>query len=268
MTIIDRSRRAALRIAIAGGAMLLAGPLVAQEKLQVGAYPSNPPWQFKNEKGEFEGFEVEMAREIAKRLNVAVEFQDMGFQALFAATSSGRIDMAISSITITPERLKSQSFTQAHYDADLGIASQKAKPVASLDGLKGLTIGVLSASTGEKWARENQAATGIAAIRGYNAQNDMLLDLANGRVAAVVSDVPGMEFSFTKMRDLAVTARIKTGEQYGMMMRRNHPLLEKANAAVGAMKKDGTLATIHRKWFGTDAPAGSSTLDDRPLPKE
>ncbi len=100
-----------------------AGP--GPDQARGGSLSANPPWQFKNEKGEFEGFEVEMVKEIAKRLNLTPEFSDMGFQALFAATSSGRIDMAISSITITPERLKSQSFTQAHYDSDLGIASQK-----------------------------------------------------------------------------------------------------------------------------------------------
>ena len=91
-------------------AVLLAAlslPALAAEKLVVGAYPSNPPWEAKNEKGEFEGFEVDLVKAIAKKLNREVELQDLGFQALFAATSSGRIDVAISTITITPERLKS-----------------------------------------------------------------------------------------------------------------------------------------------------------------
>ncbi|MHB2167452.1 ABC transporter substrate-binding protein [Alsobacter sp. R-9] len=262
------ARRTMLVAASLAMGAALAGPALAQEKLAVGAYPANPPWQFKNEKGEFEGFEVEMVREISKRLNLTPEISDMGFQALFAATSSGRIDMAISSITITPERLKSQSFTQAHYDSDLGIASQKAKPIKSPEELKGKTVGVLSTSTGDKWTKENQAKYGVATIRGYNQQTEMLLDLAAGRVDAVISDVPGMDYSFTKMKDLAVTSRIKTGEQYALMMRKNHPLLEKVNATVTAMKKDGTLPAIHKKWFGTDAPADSSTAQERPLPKE
>lgn len=262
------ARRAVLWAATLAFGAALAGPALAQDKIVVGAYPANPPWQFKNEKGEFEGFEIEMAKEIAKRLNIGIEFQDMGFQALFAATSSGRIDMAMASITITPERLKSQSFTQAHYDSDLGIASQKAKPIKSAEELKGKTIGVLSTSTGDKWTKENQAQYGVATIRGYNQQTEMLLDLAAGRVDGVVSDIPGMEFSFTKMKDLAVTARIKTGEQYGLMMKKGHPLLEKVNATVSAMKKDGTLGAIHKKWFGTDAPADGSTMQERPLPKE
>src|SRR5687768_15704294 len=98
-----------LTVAVVVAAFAL--PAVAAEKLVVGAYPSNPPWEAKNEKGEFEGFEVDLVKAIATTLNREVELQDLGFQALFAATSSGRIDMAISTITITQERLKSQAFT-------------------------------------------------------------------------------------------------------------------------------------------------------------
>src|SRR5437588_454146 len=83
----------------------LALPARAAGKLVVGSYPANPPWENKNKAGEFEGFEVDLIKEIGKRLGLDVEIADYGFQALFAATSSGRIDAAISSITITKERL-------------------------------------------------------------------------------------------------------------------------------------------------------------------
>ena len=102
---------------------------------------------------------------------------------------------------------------------------------------------------------------------GLHDPQDLLLDLSNGRVDAVVSDIPGMEYAFTKMQGLAVKERIKTGEQYGLMMTKDHPLLDKINGALTEMKKDGTLAAIHKKWFGSDAPADSSTVKEAPLPK-
>lgn len=246
-----------------------AAPLAANaaDTLKIGAYPSNPPFEFKNDKGTFEGFEVDIATEAAKRAGLTPEIADYGFQALFAATSSKRIDVAISSITITPERLQSQSFTQPYYDADMGVAAKTGSPIASLADLKGKTIGVLSGSTGEKWAKDNQAAHGFAGIKGYNAQQDMFLDLGAGRIDAVVSDVPGMEYLFLKMKGFAVKERIKTGEQYGLMMTKGSPLLEKVDAALSEMKKDGTTAAIHKKWFGSDAPAGSSTVTVAPMPK-
>lgn len=104
-------------------------------------------------------------------------------------------------------------------------------------------------------------------MKGYNTQQEVLLDLAAGRVDGVVSDVPGMQYAFTKMKGLAVVDSIKTGEQYGLMMTKDHPLLGKINDALTEMKKDGALNDIHKKWFGVDAPAGSSTVTEAPLPK-
>ena len=126
---------------------------------------------------------------------------------------------------------------------------------------------VVSSSTGDTWAKEHQASGGYAEVKGYNTQQDLLLDLSNGRVDAAVSDIPGMEYAFTKMQGLMVKERIKTGEQYGLMMTKDHPMLDKINAALTEMKKDGTLAAIHKKWFGSDAPADSSTVTEAPLPK-
>ncbi len=236
-------------------------------KLLIGSYPSNPPFEFKNESGTFEGFEAEIATEVAKRLGLTPEFSDLGFQALFAATSSKRIDVAISSITITKERLQSQSFTQPYYDSDMGIAAKADSAIAAQGDLKDKTVGVLSGSTGEKWSNDNKASLGITEVKGYNTQQDMLLDLKAGRIDAAVSDVPGMQYAFLKMTDLAVKSRIKTGEQYGLMMTKDHPLLAKVNDAITAIKKDGTMAAIHKKWFGNDAPADSSTVTEQPIPK-
>jgi polar amino acid transport system substrate-binding protein len=261
------TRRNLLILAAAIG--IAAGPATAfaEGTLNVGSYPNNPPFEFKAESGNFEGFEVDIVTEAAKRIGMAVDIQGLDFQPLFAATSSGRIDVAISSITITKERLGSQSFTQPYYDSDMGVAAKVDGGVKGLADLKGKIVGVLSGSTGDKWAKDNQAAQGFSEVKGYNTQQEVLLDLAAGRVDGVVSDVPGMEYAFTKMKGLAVVERIKTGEQYGLMVTKDSPLLEKLNGALTEMKRDGTLAAIHKKWFGTDAPAGSSTVTEAPMPK-
>lgn len=263
------TRRSLLALAAAAG--LLAGQggnlALAEDALKVGAYPTNPPFEYKNADGAFEGFEVDIVIEAAKRARMTTEIADYGFQALFSAISSGRIDVAISSITITPERLKTLSFTQPYYDSDMGVAAKSDGMVKGVADLKGRPVGVLSGSTGETWAKEHQAESGITDIKGYNTQQEMLLDLNNGRVDAVVSDVPGMEYSFTKMTGLAVKERIKTGEQYGLLLAKDSPKLEALNKALTEMKKDGTLAAFHKKWFGTDAPAGSSTVTEAAVPK-
>src|ERR1700734_757227 len=145
----------------------------AETVLNVGAYPTNPPFETKMPNGSFEGFEVDIVVEAAKRSGMTTDIADYGFQALFAAVASKRIDVAISTITITPDRLKSVSFTQPYYDSDMGIAAKADSPVKTIPDLKGKVLGYLSGSTGQKWVKDNKAADGISDAKGYKTQQDL-----------------------------------------------------------------------------------------------
>ncbi|MEM8854529.1 MAG: ABC transporter substrate-binding protein [Pseudomonadota bacterium] len=256
-----------MKILMAAALSLGLAAAAQAETLTVGAYPANPPWEVKQEDGTFVGFEVDLVNAIAEKLGADVTFQDLGFQALFAATASGRIDMAISSITITDARLENQDFTQGYYDADLGIGVRKDSGISDVDGLKGETVGVLSSSTGEAWANENREAMGIEAIRGYDAYPQLLLDVQNGRVVAAISDVTGLQYAFQQMPDLEVAGRIRSGDRYGIMLGKNSPWTEKVNGAISELKEDGTLAAIYEKHLGVAPDAGTSTVTVLELPK-
>jgi polar amino acid transport system substrate-binding protein len=250
-----------IALALAAGA-----GIAAAETLRVGAYAANPPWEVKQVDGSFEGFEVDLVDAIAERLGLEVDYEDMGFQAFFAATSSGRIDAAISSITITDERLESQSFTQGYYDADMALATNRESGITGLADMEGEAVGVLSGSTGERWVQENMEEYGFSEVRGYNAYPEMLLDTQLGRVAGAVSDVTGLIFAFEGMPQLHVVERIETGDRYGMMMGKDHPMLGAINDTISELKEDGTMAAIYARWFGEDAEPGPSTLTPMPVP--
>jgi ABC-type amino acid transport substrate-binding protein len=79
------------------------------------------PWEFQDASGQFVGFEVDLINEVAERLGKAAEIENIPFQDLFAAVQPGRIDMAVSSITITEKRLESVSFAQPCYDSDQSL---------------------------------------------------------------------------------------------------------------------------------------------------
>lgn len=258
---------ARLAMLAAAGLALSIGGAAAAQMLTVGAYAANPPWEVKNTSGEFEGFEVDLVREIGERLGLDVVFEDLGFQALFAATSSGRIDAAISSITITDERLQNQSFTQGYYDADLALATNKSSGIESLADLEGKAVGVLSTSTGDIWSQAHQEEYGFSDILGYNTQQEMILDTQNGRAAGAISDITGFQYSFRNMPEMTVVERIPTGDRYGIMMGKDHPLLGQINDAISAMKEDGTLAALHEKWLGAPAEPGTSTVTVEPIPQ-
>jgi polar amino acid transport system substrate-binding protein len=238
-----------------------------RQTLTVGAFPANPPWEFKNEQSQFEGFEVDMITEIANRLDMDLSISDYGFQALFAATLSGRIDVAISTITITNERLQSQAFTQGYYDADLSLVTRRGQ-AAGLADLRGQPIGAIASSTGERWISANTAEYGFGEMRTYPTQQALLLDVMAGRIGGAVGDVTGFVFATADMPNLMIAEVIPTGDRYGMMLPQNSPLLEPINDAISAMKQDGTMAAIYERWLGQPPREGSSAITVLPIPTE
>ncbi|MEM7567236.1 MAG: ABC transporter substrate-binding protein [Pseudomonadota bacterium] len=249
-----------LSLAMAAIGTIALGAAAQAETLTVGAYPANPPWEVKQPDGTFTGFEVDLVNEIGERLGMEVEFVDLGFQALFAATASGRIDAAISSITITEERTQNQDFTQGYYDADLAVGVRKDSGVSGLADLDGQPVGVLSTSTGEKWAQANQEEYGFSDIKGYNTQQEMLLDTQAGRVAAAISDITGFEYSFQTMTDLTVAERIPTGDMYAIMLGKDSELSDKLSDAITQIKEDGTMAALYEKHLGATPGPETSTV--------
>lgn len=259
------TRRLTLGLA-AGLTLSLTLPAHAEAPLKVGAYPANPPWENKTESGSFEGFEVDIVNEIAKRLGTTADIQGMDFKALFVASASKRVDMVISSLTITNERLESQAFTQPYFQGALGIGVKDGSDIASPEALKGKTVGSVATSFPEKWLKENAAKLGYAEYKSYDTTANLLTDLQNGRIDAAVNDVVGLRFAFTQMKGLKVGAEIVTGEKFAMMMPKGSDKLEKVNQAISDMKTDGTMARIYEKWMGVPPAAGSYAVTPMPVP--
>ena len=168
---------------------------------------------------------------------------------------------------MTNERLQNQSFTQPYYDSDGTVVGREDTTIEKLEDLKGKVVGVVAGTTGEKWAKENTEKLGIAEVRSYNAQQDLLLDVQNSRVDGGAGELAGFQYAMTKTPGLKILVRIPTGERFAMMARKDHPSVAQANEAISAMKQDGTLAAIHKKWFGVDPDKGTSTTTVMELPK-
>lgn len=255
-----------LTLSLAAGAFLgLGAPALAQDPLKVAAYPANPPWENKTEAGGFEGLEVDIVNEVAKRMGTTTEIQDMDFKALFAASASGRVDMVISSLTITNERLESQSFTQPYFEGSLGVGVKEGSDITSIEGLKGKIVGVVATSFPEQWLKDH-ADLGYAELKGYDTTQNMLTDLQNGRIDAVVNDSVGLRYAFTQMQGLTVSAEVITGEKFAIMMPKGSDKLEAVNQHISDMKADGTMAAIYKKWLGVDPAPGSFAVTPMPVP--
>ena len=236
-------------------------------EMKVGANIGNVPWEFQDAKGETVGFEVDLAKEIGKRLGMDVTFVNIPFTGLFAAVQSGQIDAAVSSITITKKRLESVSFAQPYYDSDQSLTVKADSGIADLKGMSGKVAGVDTGSTGDMWAQKNQADTKISDIRRYEGLSPAMLDLAAGRIDGYISDIPALQYYVKDKPVYKVVERIKTGEQYSMMFAKNSPLLSKVNDEISKMKDEGFIAKLHEKWFGAKAEATTTTVMKADLPK-
>ncbi len=234
--------------------------------LTVGANIGNVPWEFQDDSGAFVGFEIDLLNEVAKRLGKTVEIENIPFNGLFSAVQSGRIDIAISSITITDKRLESVSFAQPYYDSDQSLTVKAGGP-ASLDEMKDKIVGVDTGSTGDMWATENSGTYGLASIQRYEGLAPAMLDLTAGRIDGYISDIPALLYYVKDKPDLKVVQRITTGEKYSMMFAKDAPLASEVNDVLTTLKNEGFISGLHEKWFGAKAEDTTSTVMVMDMPK-
>jgi len=228
--------------------------------LVVGANIGNVPWEFQESSGDFIGFEIDLVNEIGARLGKSVAIVNIPFNGLFSAVQSGRIDIALSSITITDKRLGSVSFTQPYYDSAQSLTVSSDSPANGMSDIAGKIIGVDTGSTGDMWTTANQQKYGIGEIRRYEGLAPAMLDLQSGRIDGYISDIPSLEYFIKDKPYFKVVERIETGERYSMMLAKGSQLAEDANEVISTLKQEGFVAALHEKWFGSTPADNSSTV--------
>jgi polar amino acid transport system substrate-binding protein len=236
------------------------------EPLKVGVNVGNIPWEFRDESGKLIGFEVDLLQEIGKRLEREIEFVDTPFTALFPAVLSSRIHAAISSITITSERMKTLDFAQPYYDSDQSLTVLTDSGIQSLEDLRGKIVAVDSASTGDTWTQRHSNKYGFAEIVRYEGLVPAMADLQAGNFDGYISDIPSLLYYTKDKAFLKVVERIPTGEQYSIMFAKGDPLRDEINAIITTLKQEGVLANIHQNWFGVAPEPGTSSAEVRSLP--
>ena len=250
---------AALLIEVAPGAD-------AAEPIVAGANIGNVPWEFQDADGGFVGFELDLVREVGKRLGREVEVVNIPFNGLFSAVQSGRIDIALSSITITDKRLRSVSFAQPYYDSAQSLTVLEQSGNAGLADMRGKVVGVDTGSTGDMWTSANQASYGFGEIRRYEGLAPAMLDLQSMRIDGYISDIPALEYYIKDKAAFRIVERIETGESYSMMFARDSRLADEVDAVISDLKREGYVAGLHEKWFGSVPAPQSATVLVKPRP--
>lgn len=156
-------------------------------KIVVGTSADYPPFEFVDEDGNYAGFDIALMNEIAKRLGVEVEWQDIGFDGLIGSLQTKKIDAVIAAMSATAERDEQVDFTQPYYigmDAIL-VAEGADFEITSKEDMAGKKIAVQAGTIQEGWVDENM---GDEDISRYERAEQAVMDLKSGRVDLVAMD--------------------------------------------------------------------------------
>ena len=234
--------------------------------LRVSTDPAYPPQSFLNNQGEFEGFDIDVTEEIAKRMGVEVEWMTPSWDVLTAGNWNGRWDLSVGSMTITPERAEVLHFTPPYYYAPAAAAVHESNTdITNLEtDLDGKRIGVCGACTYEAYLERSLNIPGDyefvvddPQIQTYDTDTDAVQDLALGdgaRLDAAMSNL----YVFKQAQKSGTPIKIVGDPLYYEPLAAAidkeapadpKPLLDEVSKIINEMHEDGTLTELSKKWY-------------------
>ncbi|HEY5527416.1 MAG TPA: basic amino acid ABC transporter substrate-binding protein [Candidatus Anoxymicrobiaceae bacterium] len=252
----------AVLVAVLAGAAVLAGcgNQVASVKtlkpgvLQVGTEFTYPPFEMSVD-NTLQGFDVDIANAMAKRLGLKTRFVETRFKSIIPGLVASRYDIVISAMTVTPTRSKVISFSTPYMTADQSVCVPLGSSIKSVADLSGKVVGVETDTTGQLKAEERQKATGIARIKKFDNIQLTFEALEVGAIDALINDYAVNAYMSDQRGHSKVVQKISTSENYGVGVQKgNAQMLHGVNKALASIKVDGTYNAIYKKWFGVPAP--------------
>jgi polar amino acid transport system substrate-binding protein len=200
------------------------------------------------------GFEWALAAEIAEKMGYdGVDYSNVSFDALVAGKAKG-FDLALSQVTITPERAKVVAFTAPYFSSDQGVLVKAGTEVDD-SNLKDIQWGVQSATTAQTFLKDEVKPS--KKPRSYQETSQAFAALQAGQVDAVMLDTAIVLAQATQSDgEFEVVGQFKVGEEYGGIMPKGTKLKKAVNKAIKALIADGTVDQLREEWlvpeFGQD----------------
>ncbi len=243
--------------ATAGGAAASGVTLISAGKLTVCTHLPYAPFQSNNDQGKTIGFDVDMMDLVAKKLGVTQAVVDTPFEGIKSGQdlSTGKCDIAAAGMTITDERKKAILFSLPYFDATQALMVKKDSSIAKLSDLNGKKLGAQSATTGLDYANAQKAANGYSVVEFQDLATETQA-LTTGQIDAAINDLPVWSEVIKENKGATkVAAQFDTGEQYGFGMKLGNDALKKVvDDVITSSQKDGTYASVYKKWIGTEPP--------------
>lgn len=220
-------------------------------KLVVGTFRTLPPWGFVNEKQEVVGLDVDLAKEMATALGVQLELVDTPGPARIPAILSGKVDVIIAVLSITPERAQSIGFSLPYAcEQSLFLGRIKDGPIRSFNELAGKRVSVERGSTQDIWLTEN-APKGTQILR-FDGPGEVYLALRQGKSDLALGGSPPVLAEVSRSPELLEVKGEPVAPSYiGMGFRRDdYQWKNWIDSFIICMFGDGKIQKLHERWFG------------------
>lgn len=236
--------------------------------LRVATDPQYPPQSSLNEEtGEWEGFDIDVATEIANRMGVEVEFITPGWEQIIAGSWQDRWDVSVGSMTVTPERDEVLHFATPYYYTPAAVAVREEDAASMTDiatDFDGATIGVCGGCTYEFYldgslnipGEEIEFVIDDAEVATYNTDVPAIKDLEVGRLDAAISSLTTLQGAQEGGSAIEIVGNVFY-EPLSVAVDRSAELdptsfVDELDRIVQEMHSDGTLGALSEEWFGQD----------------
>ena len=241
----------------------LAGNAPAHAKafteIKFGVDATYPPFESLSPSGQFQGFDIDLGKAICAYLKVKCVFISQSFDSIIPALQARKFDAILSSMTKTAQRAKAINFSSQMYDEPTSLIAKKDSGIkATVDSLKGKTVGVEAGTIQESYANTYWKPFGVNVVS-YPGQDQVYSDLLSGRLDASLQDSVEADYGFLrtpKGQDYALVADITSdpkgvlGSYAAIGVRKDEPeLLAKIDEAIAAILANGTYKKIESQYF-------------------
>jgi polar amino acid transport system substrate-binding protein len=203
--------------------------------------------------GKAEGWDYDALAEICKRLNCKIAYKEIAWDNMIAAVASGQFNMAADGITITDERAKVVDFSEGYIAVDQRVLVRSDETrFTSIDALK---AGKFKVATQKGTTNYDEAIklVGDARVTALDTFGDAVQALiAKDADAVFIDDTAGQGYVGVNAEKVKLLEGKLIGQQLGFIFPKGSDLVQPVNAAIKAMKADGALDTINKKWFGAN----------------
>lgn len=158
------------------------------QKVVIGLDDTFAPMGFKNEKGEIVGFDIDLAKAAAKKLNIEVEFKSINWDSKIMELNGGNIDLIWNGLTITSERIKEMEMPEPYLENSQIIIVKKNSSINKKSDLKGKIVASQTQSSGEEAVLKSQENKEFKDFKTYAHYDQAFMDLDLGRIDAIVAD--------------------------------------------------------------------------------